>query len=105
MTTDQLRNFFEENDFLVHQFEQDGQQCAELERWTSGGVDMITTLIPFTKKEFISYVDNFDVDEEIDSYRMDKNYKNTFTIRHSLADFTEFHNMLKEISEKIKNKE
>ena len=105
MTTDQLTDFFEENDFLVNTFEQDGQQCAELERWTSGGVDMIATLIPFTKEEFISYVNDFDVDEEIEVNRQDKAYKATFSISQSLADFTEFHDMLKEVVEKLKKEE
>ena len=102
MTTDQLTDFFEENDFNVYQFEQDGQQCAELEKWTSGGVDMIATLIPFTKEKFISYVNDFDVDEEIEVNRQDKAYKATFSISQSLADFTEFHDMLKEVVEKLK---
>lgn len=102
MTIDQLTDFFEENGFNVYQFEQDGQQCAELERWTSGGVDMIATLIPFTKEEFISYVNDFDIDEEIDNYRQDKAYKATFSISQSFTDFTEFHNMLKEVAEKLK---
>ena len=105
MTIDQLTHFFEENGFNVYQFEQDGQQCAELEKWTSGGVDMIITLIPFTKDEFISYVDNFDIDEEIVGYRKDEQYKAVFTISQSLADFTEFHDMLKEVSEKLKKEE
>ena len=105
MTIDQLTDFFEENGFNVYQFEQDGQQCAELEKWTYGGVDMIITLIPFTKDEFISYVDDFDIDEKIDFYRNDKSYKNTFTIRQSLKDFTEFNNMLKRVVEKLKKEE
>ena len=105
MTIDQLTDFFEENGFNVYQFEQDVQQCAELERWTTGGVDMIITLIPFTKEEFISYVNDFDVDNEIDNYRQDKQYKDVFTISQSLADFTEFHDMLKEVVEKLKKEE
>lgn len=105
MTIDQLTDFFEENGFNVYQFEQDGQQCAEVEKWTYGGVDMIITLIPFTKDEFISYVDDFDIDEKIDFYRNDKSYKNTFTIRQSLKDFTEFNNMLKRVVEKLKKEE
>ena len=105
MTTDQLTDFFEENGFNVYQFEQDGQQCAEVEKWTDGGVDMIITLIPFIKDEFISYVDDFDIDEKIDFYRNDKSYKNTFTIRQSLKDFTEFNNMLKRVVEKLKKEE
>ena len=105
MTSNKLRDFFENEDFLVHPFEQDGQQCAEVEKWTDGGVDMIITLIPFTKDEFISYVDDFDIDEKIDFYRNDKSYKNTFTIRQSLKDFTEFNNMLKRVVEKLKKEE
>lgn len=103
MTPNKLRDFFENEDFLVHQFEQDGQQCAEVEKWTDGGVDMIITLIPFSKDKFINYVNEFDIDEEIDVYRKDKQYKADFTISQSLADFTEFHDMLKEVSEKLKN--
>lgn len=105
MTSNKLRDFFENEAFLVHPFEQDGQQCAEVEKWTDGGVDMIITLIPFTKDEFISYVDDFDIDEKIDFYRNDKSYKNTFTIRQSLKDFTEFNNMLKRVVEKLKKEE
>ena len=105
MTIDQLTDFFEENGFNVYQFEQDGQRCAELEKWTYGGLDMIITLIPFTKDEFISYVDDFDIDEKIDFYRNDKSYKNTFTIHQSLKDFTEFNNMLKRVVEKLKKEE
>ena len=105
MTSNKLRDFFENEAFLVHPFEQDGQQCAEVEKWTDGGVDMIITLIPFTKDEFISYVDDFDIDEEIDVYRKDEQYKAVFTIRQSLADFTDFHDMLKEVSEKLKKEE
>ena len=105
MTSNKLRDFFENEDFLVHPFEQYGQQCAEVEKWTDGGVDMIITLIPFTKDEFISYVDDFDIDEKIDFYRNDKSYKNTFTIRQSLKDFTEFNNMLKRVVEKLKKEE
>ena len=105
MTSNKLRDFFENEAFLVHPFEQDGQQCAEVEKWTDGGVDMIITLIPFTKDEFISYVDDFDIDEKIDFYRNDKSYKNKFTIRQSLKDFTEFNNMLKRVVEKLKKEE
>ena len=102
MKPDKLKDFFEKENFLVHPFEQDGQQCAEVEKWTNGGVDMIITLIPFIPDEFIRYVDGFDIDEEIDFYRNDKSYKNTFTIRQSLKDFTNFYENLKEVSEKLK---
>lgn len=98
---EQLQSFFEENDFNVHLFEQNGEQCAEVEKWTDGGVDMIFTLCPFTKESFITSVNDFDIDEEIDLHRQGQDYKNAFTITQSVEDFTNFHNHLKEIVSKI----
>ena len=98
---EQLVDFFEENDFRVHLFEQDGEQCAEVEKWTDGGVDMVITLMPFTKEKFVEYVNDFDVDEEIELHRQDKNYKNNFTLRQSLEDFENFHSHLKDVAAKL----
>lgn len=50
---------------------------------------------------FIERVKDFDVDEEIEQHRQAEDYKNAFTIRESLEDFTKFHNRLKEVSEKL----
>lgn len=97
-----LQKFFEEEDFQVHLFTQDKKQCAEIEKWTERGVDMIITLIPFNKNQFIKYVNDFDVDDEIDTLRKDEKYKNHFSITESLKDFTDFHNMLKDVAEKLK---
>jgi hypothetical protein len=102
MKAKQLQKFFEENGFNVYLTKQDNVQCAEIEKWTNGGVDMIIWLRPFTIKEFENYVNDFSVDEEIDLYRQDQQYKNVFTISQSLEDFTDFHNHLKEIVIKIK---
>jgi hypothetical protein len=96
-----LSDFFEENEFRVFPFEQDDMNCAEVEKWTDGGVDMVITLMPFTKEEFIDYVNYFDVDDEIDMHRQDQLYKNAFTISDSVKDFTDFQNHLKEIVEKL----
>lgn len=101
MTTEKLKNFFEENGFNIHLTEQDNVQCAEVEKWTDGGVDMIIWLNPFTPDEFKSYVDDFDVDETIDLHREDPRYRNDFTISQSLRDFTDFHNHLKEVAQKL----
>jgi hypothetical protein len=97
MTIKKLQKFFEDNGFLVHLTKQDNRQCAEVEKWTDGGVDMIIWLNPFTVEEFQSYVNDFDVDEQIDINRQNKQYRNDFTIRESLEDFTNFHNHLKEV--------
>ena len=101
MTTKKLKKFFEDNNFSVYLFKQDGKQCAEIESFTDGGVDMIITLQTFIKEEFFDYVDDFDVDELIDLHRQDKSYRANFTISQSLKDFTDFHNNLKEIVSKL----
>lgn len=96
-----LNNFFEENNFNVSLFKEENIKCAELETWTNGGVNMIIYLKPFTIKEFEEYVNDFDVDEEIELHRESQKYKNDFTIRESLTDFEEFHNRLKDVLSKL----
>lgn len=44
VTTERLQDFFEKEDFQVHLFEQDNEQCGEVEKWTDRGVDMIFSL-------------------------------------------------------------
>lgn len=97
VTQSKLIDLFENADFKVHLFEQDNQQCAELETWTNGGVNMIITLMPFNLKEFKHYVLNFNVDEEIDLHRQDERYKKAFTIKESVKDFEQFKKRLKQI--------
>jgi hypothetical protein len=102
MTTKKLQEFFENQDFNVHLYEQDGVQCAEVEKWTDGGVDMIINLNPFTKEEFIGYVNDFNVDEEIESHRQDPAYKKAFTISEGLKDFNTFYTHLRNVCELLK---
>lgn len=98
----QLQDFLEKEGFIVHLTKQDNKQCAEVEKWTTGGVDMLIWLNPFTAEELKSYVKDFDVDSQIDLHRgEDKLYKSNFTISQSLTDFTEFHDMLKAVVEKL----
>ena len=100
---EKLQQFFSDEEFIVHLLKQDGKQCAEVEKWTNGGVDMNITLVPFKKEKFIEYVENFDVDEEIDNHRQDKRYKDAFKISESVTDFTDFQTMLEEVAEKLNN--
>lgn len=98
METEKLKDFFERNEFTVYPTEQDGIQCAEIEKWTDGGVDMIIWLNPFTIEEFQRYVEDFRIDEEIDVHRQGEGYKMNFTISQSLKDFSDFHSHLKDVS-------
>ena len=94
--------FFETNEFNVHEFEQDGQKCAEIEKWTDGGVDMIITLMPFSSEKFIEYVNDFSVDEQVRFYQQDELYREHFTISKSLKDFRKFYNQLKKVTKSLK---
>lgn len=101
----ELKDFFENNDFIVHLFEQDNMRCAELESWTKKGVNMIIPLIPFTAESFKDYVENFNEDNEIDAHRMDDSYKKAFSIDVALDDFNAYANDLDRVVELIKVKE
>lgn len=97
MKTEKLKNIFEENDFNVNLIQEDNVQCAEVETWTNGGVNMIIWLNPFTVEEFEKRVNDFDVDEEIELHRQGQDYRNAFSIKESLKDFEDFHSRLKNI--------
>jgi hypothetical protein len=94
-----LKEFFEENDFIVSVSE-DGN-AAEIETWTKGGVNMIFYLDPFTIEEFKDIVNDFDIDNEIELHREDPRYKADFTIKQSLKDFEDYHNRLKRVLSKL----
>lgn len=102
MTTEKLKEFFEKENFQVHLSKEDRVQCAEVEKWTDGGVDMVIWLKPFNVEQFKKWVNNFDLDDEIDTHRQSQRYKDAFTITESLKDFTDFHNHLKEVAAKLK---
>ena len=84
----------------------DGTSYYEFEAWTDGGVDMMFYLNEQENEtitqQFENYIDNFDIDEEIDIYRQDSNYCNAFTIRQSLQDFENWVEWLKEILKELK---
>ena len=86
---EQLEIFLEQHNFVVHE--------SELETWTDGGVNMIIQMNPFTVESFKAYVYGFDVDAEIDLYRNDVRYCQSFTIRQSLEDFEAFQARLQQV--------
>lgn len=78
----------------------------ELESWTDGGVDMLISLDKRSYDDIIQalkfYVDNFDIDEEIELYREGKEYKEHFTIRQSLEDFEDYINSINDVINDLK---
>lgn len=78
----------------------------QLESWTDGGVDMVIYIDKNEKidhlQQFKKFIDNFDIDEEIEIHRQNEQYKKDFTISESLEDFTNYLNELKELYNDIK---
>ena len=88
------------NNFNIYETETD----FELETWTDGGVNMF---IFINKNEdiltqFKEYIENFDIDEEIDIHRQDKDYKDMFTITESVDDFRNYVQWLRGILNNLK---
>lgn len=81
----------------------------ELETWTNGGVDMIITIEKngdTLLEQLKEYIDNFDIDSEIDMYRENEEYRNNFTIKESLEDFESYISYVKDLIEELEtNKE
>ena len=105
MKTQKLKKFFEDFAIEVFLIKQVGVQCAELNTYTAGGVNMIVWLNPFTVEEFRDWVRDFDVDEQIDIHRQDKRYCDAFSISNSVEDFTEYHARMKQILKNLEDLE
>ena len=78
----------------------------ELESWTNGGVDMFISIDKNSDNNLLEqlerFVENFDIDEEIDIHREDENYKRNFTIRESINDFENWVDYIEECISKLK---
>ena len=81
----------------------------ELETWTNEGVDMIITIEKNGStllEQLKEYVNNFDIDSEIDMYRENEEYRNNFTIKESIEDFEDYISYVKDLIEELEtNKE
>ena len=77
----------------------------ELESWTNGGVNMFISIDKNSDNNLLEqlerFVENFDIDEEIDIHREDENYKRNFTIRESINDFENWVNYIEECISKL----
>ena len=84
-------------------------QYLTLETWTDGGVNMIIyiskTMSDSLVKQFESYIESFDIDEEIDLHRQDSRYRNAFRIVESVNDFSSFIKDMKSILKQLKSAE
>lgn len=73
----------------------------KLEGFTSEGVNMFIYIDKDTDTELVEqlndYVNNFNVDEEIDLHRENEEYRNHFTIQDSLDDFHSWLDIVQEV--------
>ena len=100
--TKKERDTLENHNFRVHKFS-DGY--VELEQWTNGGVDMIITFDSKTDTPLVAltdYLKGFDIDEEIDVYRQDEQYRNAFTHEQSVADFKDWQDTIQATIDSLK---
>lgn len=77
----------------------------ELESYTDGGVDMFITIEKDSSNNLLEqlrlFVENFDIDEEIDIHRQDTDYRRNFTIRESINDFENWVDYIEECISKL----
>ena len=78
----------------------------ELETWTNGGVNMFIYLNKNEDitQQFRKYIENFDIDEEIEIHRQNTDYKNAFSITESVDDFRDYLRWLKTILSMLEEK-
>ena len=77
----------------------------ELESCTDGGVNMLIGIDKDSDYDLLAqlkqFVENFDIDEEIDIHREDENYKRNFTIRESINDFENWVDYIRDCISKL----
>lgn len=77
----------------------------ELESWTNGGVNMFISIDKNSDNNLLEqlerFVENFDIDEEIDIHRQDTDYRRNFTIRESINDFENWVDYIEECISKL----
>jgi hypothetical protein len=112
-TLEQIFDIIEHSDITFDDYEENNILCGyELNSYTDGGVNEILFLDFRDKnkdpknpkdfiKEFESYINHYTIDERIDNNRQNERYKNDFTLKESLKDFTKFDKKLRRILKKI----
>lgn len=105
-----MRIIKNEREILEHYFNIfENESGYKLETWTNGGVDMIITIEKngdTLLEQLKEYIDNFDIDNEIDIYRENEEYRNRFTIKESIEDFEDYISYVKDLIEDLEtNKE
>jgi hypothetical protein len=106
MYNEKQKKILEEN-FNVGVSKYSNGLYTSLEAWTNGGVDMYIEIED--NKSIIQgleeYIENFDIDDEIDLYRQDKRYREAFRITESVKDFEDWIEFIKNVIKQLKEEE
>lgn len=97
-----MKNIFDKIEAVgisIYEYKEKNKLCGyELNTYTDGGVNQIV-FIDFRntgkkpksendfKELFLAYINSIDIDEEIESNRQDKAYRQAFTLTQALKDF------------------
>lgn len=95
----------EQREILEEEFKiYEDTNTIEIEQWTDLGVDMIIELEKDKDivEQLVDYVYNFDIDEEIDLYRENKDYRERFSILESVNDFEKWLDFINDIITRLK---
>lgn len=95
----------EQREILEEEFKiYEDTNTIEIEQWTDLGVDMIIELEKDRDivEQLVDYVYNFDIDEEIDLYRENEDYRERFSILESVNDFEKWLNFINDIITRLK---
>ena len=93
-----------EENFNVDETEYSNGKYLSLEQWTNGGVDMFIELDMEEDliKGLENYIENFDIDDEIDLYRESKDYREHFRITESVRDFEDWVEFINDIIKQLR---
>ena len=95
-----------ERDLLLELFNiNESAYGLELESCTDGGVNMLIGIDKDSDYDLLAqleqFVENFDIDEEIDIQRQDAYYRRKFTIKESIRDFENWLDYIEECISKL----
>ena len=95
-----------ERELLVELFNiNESAYGLELESCTDGGVNMLIGIDKNSDNNLLEqlerFVENFDIDEEIDIHREDAYYRRKFTIKESIRDFENWVDYIEECISKL----
>ena len=112
-TLENIFDIIEENGISIDKYDENGRLCGyELNTYTKGGVNEIIFL-DFREenqdpknaddfiKEFKSYMKCYTIDERIETNRQNPKYKEDFTLKQSLKDFSKWNKKIKKLIKEL----